>query len=76
MKCRPVPGFHIIIICEGRIEKSIPRDHRLSSLVIKPCDAKRRSLGQIVLSYPHIHDRFLYILYSVIKRFDSILVEK
>ena len=26
----------------------------------KPCDAKRRSSGQIFLSYPHTHDRFLY----------------
>ena len=45
--------------CEGRIEKSVPRDHRLSSLG-KPHDAKRRSSGWIVLSYPHTHDRFLY----------------
>ena len=28
--------------CEGRIEKSVPRDHRLSSLG-KPRGAKRRS---------------------------------
>ena len=35
-----------IIHCsyEGRIEKSVPRDHRLSSLG-KPRDAKRRSSG-------------------------------
>ena len=44
--------------CEGRIEKSVPRNHRLSSLG-KPRDAKRRSSGQIFLSYPHTHDRFL-----------------
>ena len=47
------------LLCEGRIEKSVPRDHRLSSLG-KPCDAKRRSSGRIFLSYPHTHDRFLY----------------
>ena len=45
--------------CEGRIEKSVPRDHRLSSLG-KPRDAKRRSSGQIFLSYPHTHGGFLY----------------
>ena len=44
-------------LCEGRIEKSVPRDHCLSSLG-KPCDAKPQSSGQIFLSYPH--DRFLY----------------
>ena len=44
--------------CEGRIEKSVPRNHRLSSLG-KPRDAKRRSSGLIFLSYPHTHDRFL-----------------
>ena len=43
----------------GRIEKSVPRDHRLSSLG-KPRDAKRRSAGQTFRSYPHSHDRFLY----------------
>ena len=43
--------------CEGRMEKSVPRDHRLSSLG-KPRDAKRRSSGRIF--YPHTHDRFLY----------------
>ena len=42
----------------GRIEKSIPRDHRLSSLD-KPRDVKRWSSGRIFLSYPHAHDRFL-----------------
>ena len=46
-------------LCEGRIEKSVPWDHRLSSLG-KPRDAKRRSSGRIFLSYPHIHDRLLY----------------
>ena len=44
--------------CEGRIEKSVPRDHRLSSLG-KPRDAKRWSSGRIFLSFPHTHDRFL-----------------
>ena len=42
-----------------RVEKSVPRDHRMSSLG-KPRDAKQRSSGQIFLSYPHSHDRFLY----------------
>ena len=33
-------------MCEGGIEKSVPGDHRLSSLG-KPRDAKSGSLGQI-----------------------------
>ena len=34
-----------------------------SSLAItKPCDAKRRSLGQIFLSNPYTHDGFLFSL--------------
>ena len=45
--------------CEGRIENSVPRDHRLSSLG-KPRDAKQWSSGRIFLSYPHTHDRSLY----------------
>ena len=49
---------------EGKIEKSVPRDHRLSSLG-KPRDANRRSLGRIFLSYPHTHDRFLYSIFQV-----------
>ena len=44
--------------CEGRLEKSVPMDHRLSSIG-KPNDAKRRSSGRIFLFYPHTHDRFL-----------------
>ena len=36
--------------CEDRIEKSVPRDQRLSSLG-KPLDAKRRSSGRIFLSW-------------------------
>ena len=43
---------------EDRIEKSVSRDHNLSSLS-KSCGAIRRSLGQIFLSHPYIHDRFL-----------------
>ena len=45
--------------CEGRIEKAVPGDHRLSSLG-KPCDTKWRSSGQIFLYNPHTHDGFLY----------------
>ena len=41
-------------LCEGRIEKSVPRG------LSKPRDAKRRSSGQIILSYPHTHDTFLF----------------
>ena len=48
--------------CEGRIEKSVPRYHRLSSLC-KPPDAKRRSSGWIFLSYLHTHNRFLYSMH-------------
>ena len=44
---------------KGKIENHVPRDHSLSSLG-KSCDAKRWSSGQIFLSYPHTHDRFLY----------------
>ena len=44
--------------CEGAIEKSIPRDQRLSSLR-KPCDAKQGSLGQIFLSHHLTHDGFI-----------------
>ena len=41
--------------CEDRIEQSVPRDHCLSHFG-KSRDAKRRSLGRIVLSYHHTHD--------------------
>ena len=44
---------------EDEIEKSVPRDHRMSSLG-KPRDANRWSSGRIFLSHPHTHDRFLY----------------
>ena len=44
---------------ESRIEKSIPLDHCLSSLC-KPLGAKKWSSGQIFISYPHTHDRFIY----------------
>ena len=47
-----------LLVCEGRKEKSVPRDHLLSSLG-KPRDAKWRSSGQIFLPYPHTHDKFL-----------------
>ena len=46
-------------------KKSIPRDHRLSSLS-KTRDTKRLSLGRIFLSYPHAHDRFLNYLHDVV----------
>ena len=42
------------------MEKSVPQHRRLSSLG-KPRDAKQRSSGQIFLSYPHTHDRFLCV---------------
>ena len=48
----------IYYLCEGRIEKFVPRDHRFLSLG-KPHDAKRGSSGRIFLSYPHTHYRFL-----------------
>ena len=48
--------------CEGRIEKSVPQDHSLSSLG-RPCDAKRGSSGQISPSYPHSH--YILILYLI-----------
>ena len=44
--------------CENGIEKSVPRDHRSSSLG-KPRDANRWSSERIFLSHPHTHDRFL-----------------
>ena len=36
--------------CEGQIEKSVPRDHSLTSLG-KPCDARQSPSGQIFLPY-------------------------
>ena len=45
-----IPSFMIIV------EKSVPRDGRLSSLG-KPRDAKRRSLGRIFLSHIPTHTR-------------------
>ena len=49
----------ICSLCEGGVEKSVPRDHQFSSLG-KPCDANWWSSGGIFLSHPHTHDRFLY----------------
>ena len=49
----------ILYSCDVRIEKSVPWDYSLSSLG-KPRDAKRRSSGQIFLSYPQTIDGFLY----------------
>ena len=62
------------VSCEGRIEKFVPRDHRLSPLG-KLHDAKWRSSGWIFLSYPHSHDGFLYSspLYQNEINVDSIL---
>ena len=48
-----------LYLCEDGIEKSVPRDHCLSSLG-KPRDANRRSSGQIFLSHLHTHDGPLY----------------
>ena len=42
----------------------ITRDHRLASLG-KPRDAKRRSPGQIFLSYPHANNGFFFLLTTV-----------
>ena len=44
--------------CEGRIEKSVPRDHRLSSLSMTNDDPE----GQIFLSYPHTTNGFFFLL--------------
>ena len=49
------------------IEKSVPRDHRLSSLD-KPRGAKRRSLGWILLFYPHTHDIFFQVLSTALAK--------
>ena len=48
-----------IMVCEGEIEKSVPRDHSLASLG-EPRDARQWSLGRIFLSTPHTNDRSLY----------------
>ena len=48
-----------LYLCEDGIEKSIPRDHRLSSLG-KPRDANRRSSQYIFLSYPYTQDGPFY----------------
>ena len=45
--------------CEGGIEKSIPRDHRLP-LLVKLRNADWWSSGRICLSHPHAHDGYLY----------------
>ena len=42
---------------EGGIEKSVPHDHRMSSLG-KPRDSNWGSPGRIFLSHPRNHDRF------------------
>ena len=47
------------LVVGGREEKSVSRDHLLSSLG-KPCDAKQRSSGWIFLSHSYTHERFLY----------------
>ena len=57
MVCKKQQTF----LCEGGIEKSVTRDHRLSS-VGKPRGANRCSSVHIFLSHPHTHDRFLYSL--------------
>ena len=44
------PWIKYQISLSGVQEKSVPRDHRLSSLG-KPRDAKRRSSGRIFLSH-------------------------
>ena len=41
------------------MEKSVPRNHRLSSLG-KPRDANQRSSERIFLYHPHTNDGFLY----------------
>ena len=41
----------------GWLLKFVPW-HRLLSSLGKPRETKRRSSGQIFLSYPHTHDRF------------------
>ena len=48
-------------LCEGRIEKYVHWDHRLSSIG-KPRDAKWWSLGRLFLFYPHTHDTFFYYI--------------
>ena len=44
---------------EGRIEKIFPLGSPFV-IIRQPRDAKQGSSGQIFLSYPHTHDRFLY----------------
>ena len=55
---KPVVGKKKNHSCEGRIEKSIPPDHRLP-LLGKLHDANRQSMGGIFLSYPQTHDIIL-----------------
>ena len=54
------------------MEKSVPSDHCLSSLG-KPRDAKRQSLGQIFLSYPHPHDRYYLIFCLLVMAIELLL---
>ena len=49
---------NIHYLCEDGIERSIPQDHRLSSLG-KTRDANQWSSGWIFLSHPHTHDGLL-----------------
>ena len=49
-------------LCEGRLDKSIPRDHRLSSLD-KPHDANQRS-----------SDRFFYSTRTLMMNFKMLLL--
>ena len=47
-------GKYIHYLCEDGIEKSVPQDHRLSSLD-KPRDSKHNPRDGPSYSYPHIH---------------------
>ena len=44
--------------CKGQIEKSVSRDHSLTSLG-KPRDARQLPSRRTFISTPHTHDRFL-----------------
>ena len=50
---------------EGRIEKSVPQDHPLSSLG-KPRDGKRRSSGRIFLSHLDSYSLDLQLLHLML----------
>ena len=68
-KCYPAERIiRIHCLCEGRIEKSVPRIavwHHEACRVMTNCDPE----GQIFLSYPHPNNGFFFLLFLFIYLF-------